>query len=698
MAISRTTQAQIEKGNFDALEADWFVSMGKTPEDLEHFVGIARALVGNGNEGRARTLLELYDDELRTKGLWPIRLAMLRKAGTILEPQAPRLHSMILATLKQVHAESKSLLGFVEKLGLQRAPDDVPKTWDKVDRLEALLQFDVGAIGWMEGKGAGRVVEVNLELESFKVDFESHKGLNVGFRAAGKLLKPLPQGHFLRRKLEEPLALVALKENEPPQLLRSVLESFARPMTAAEIKQALLGLVGDKEWTGFWNAARKHPQVVASSAGRQAYTWAASGEDALAALWTSFQRAEPRTKMELLRRNAERDPALARRMGAVLVEAGRQALATAPGLAFEIWYALERAGALPEDAGWSPDSLLAASDWKRTVFGIEDRLLRERAYTMLRERRADWTALFADALSREEDPRILDMLATGLAHADQAQLDRTIDSVLAGPRKAPASFVWLAEKAAEDETLRARNPIRLLQQLVVALADDAFSAYKMRLRALCESGSTLPRLISHLDEERAIQAADALGRASGLESYQRDRLINAIELRFPSLRRQTAQPLYATEASISHKKAELKQLLETEIPANRKAIEEARALGDLRENFEYKSARQRHEYLASRVAALHRDLERVAPIDGSRVETDEIRIGTRLVLRNDAGHTRNLTILGPWESRPEEGIVSYESEVAQTLLGKRVGDHVRVGEGTYRVAEISAWQEVVGSR
>jgi transcription elongation GreA/GreB family factor len=692
MAISRTTQTQIEKGNFDALEADWFTAMGKTPEDLESFVGIARALVGNGNEGRARTLLELYDDELRSKGLWTVRLALLRKAGGILEPQPNRLHAMILATLKQVHGQSKSFAGFLEKLGLQRATDDIPKTWDKVDRLAALLEFDVGAIGWMEGKGAGRVVEVNLELESFKVDFDAHKGLNVGFRAAGKLLKPLPPGHFLRRKLEEPLALVALKENDPPELLRSVLESYGRPMTAAEIKQTLLGLVSEKEWTGFWNAARKHPQVVASSSGRQAYTWAASGEDALAALWTSFQRADARTKMELLRRNAERDPALARRMSTVLVEAARQALPTNPGLAFEAWFTLERAGTLPEEAGWSPEGLLAGADWKRTVIGVEDRLLRERAYTMLRERRVEWCNLFAEALGREEDPRILDLLATGLAHGDRTLLDRTLDGLLSAPRKSPASFVWLAEKAADDEDLRARNPLRMFQQLVASLADEAFSSYRVRLRSLCESGSTLPRLIAHLDEEKAAQAIDAIARASGLEGYQRDALVNAIELRFPNLRKQVAQPLYATDASIAQKKAELRQLLEAEIPANRKAIEEARALGDLRENFEYKSARQRHEYLAARVATLHRDLERAAPIDPNRLETDEIRIGARVTLRSEAGAKRTVIILGPWESRPEEGIVSYESELAQTLLGKRVGDSAPIGETLYAVAEIAPYR------
>ena len=56
----------------------------------------------------------------------------------------------------------------------------------------------------MEGKGVGRVVEANLGLESFKVDFERIRGLTVGFKAAPKLLRPLDPDHVLRRKLGIP--------------------------------------------------------------------------------------------------------------------------------------------------------------------------------------------------------------------------------------------------------------------------------------------------------------------------------------------------------------------------------------------------------------------------------------------------------------------------------------------------------------
>ena len=133
---------------------------------------------------------------------------------------------------------------------------------------------------------------------------------------------------------------------------------------------------------------------------------------------------------------------------------------------------------------------------------------------------------------------------------------------------------------------------------------------------------------------------------------------------------------------------ELRRLLEEEIPANRRAIEEARALGDLRENFEYKSARQRHEYLAARAAGLHRDLGRARPIEAAKVDPTAVRVGTRVVLRGPAGEERAFTLLGPWDSQPELGVLSHESELATSMLGKAVGDSVALEGKAFTVGEI----------
>jgi len=691
MAITRTTQNLLAKGDFEGVEDEWLGRLAEDPDDLDYFVGVARALAGNGEEKRARMLLEMLDEQLR-EGRWAARLALLRRAGNLLLPP-DKLHPTIVATLTRLYGERSTWKGLTEAVGLHRAIHDLPKTWEKVERLEGLLAFDLGTVVAMEGKGVGRVVEANLGLESFKVDFERHRGLMVGFKAAAKLLRPLPPSHVLRRKLEEPEALRAAA---PPELLRITLQSFERSLTAGEIREVLAGIVGEAQWTSWWGAARKHPQVLASGSGaRQTYSWAESTGDAQDSVWRAFERAEPRRRLELLRREGARERALRERMTASLAETAAAAAESDPGLAWEIWFGLERSGGVPEARAplpWSPEALLGARDLGRLLAGIEDRLLRERAYLMAREQRADWPAVYRDTLGRETDPRALDTLAGGLAAGAPRELERFVDTLLAQPHRQPAAFTWLAERAAVDEAVRSRNPLRLLQQILGSLNRDEFAPMRQRLLALAESGSTVPRLLTHLTEDQAPQAEEAVRRAAALEPYQREQLVAALELRFQSLRREAAVPLYATPEAIAAKHAELQRIANVDIPANRKAIAEARAMGDLRENFEYKAARQRHEFLNARATALNAELARVRPIDTAGIDLSGVRIGTRARLVGPGGRERVITVLGPWESRPEADVLSYESDLGKQLLDKPVGAAIDLGGESWTLQSITPYR------
>src|SRR5260370_17704028 len=94
------------------------------------------------------------------------------------------------------------------------------------------------------------------------------------------------------------------------------------------------------------------------------------------------------------------------------------------------------------------------------------------------------------------------------------------------------------------------------------------------------------------------------------------------------------EPIYATAESLTQKRAELEHLLKVEIPANKKAIQVAREMGDLSENFEYKSARQRDEYLSARVGKLQTELSNVRFVDPATVDTSAGRVATKFALSN----------------------------------------------------------------
>ena len=658
MAVSREIQNLVAKGDMEAIEDAWLTRLDEDASDLDYFVGVARTLVGQGQPERAASLLEILEDQLAANAESTEdhhrRLELLRRTGKLFrEPE--EIHGTILETLKTLHGHHTSYEGMVKIAALDKAITDTRKNWDKMERFETLVQLDTGTVVWMQGKGSGKVVEVNLPLKSFKIDFDKHQGLMVGFRAAGKMLKVLDEDHILRRKKEDPEALKALVDGDPAELLRIALESYDEPMTAAEVKEAVGGVVPPKAWTRWWAAARKHPQVLTAAKGRQSYSWAASSQDAVDAAWVAFQRAEPRKKLDALRREGDRDATLRQRMAASLIELGAQNASTDPSLALEIFWALERASEAPEDPSWGPDALLSRTKVPAQVaLGILDKGFREKAYEGVRQVREDWMAAFLEILGQEDDPRLLDLIHDALSEDAPKELKQSLDRLIHQPRKNPGAFTWLAERASQDENLAGSQPLAMLRSLLGMLVDEDFVPYRVRLRSQVETGGTVPRILGLLNEEQARQADQILERAAGLEDFERQPLRTSLELRFASLEQESEAPLYALAASIETKREELVKLRHEEIPANRKAIEEARALGDLRENFEYKSARQRHEYLNARLASLAHDLSRAQPIDLGQAEGDAVRIGTRVTLK--AGEeTRTLTILGPWESDPDQG-------------------------------------------
>ena len=214
----RTLQEYRALGESASLEDDWISEIESAPEDLDYFVGLALPLATAGEEERTRALLELYDSEIRERGLWRQRLELLRRAGALVV-RPSRLQKELVTTLERLWTEKPNLRSLLEHVGLHKSNDDPARLWDQVNRLQSLLLYDVGEVVAMANQGVGKVVEVNLPLETLKIDFEKKRGVTVGFRAAAKMLTPLPADHLLRRKLEDPESLAKMREEQPAELL-----------------------------------------------------------------------------------------------------------------------------------------------------------------------------------------------------------------------------------------------------------------------------------------------------------------------------------------------------------------------------------------------------------------------------------------------------------------------------------------------
>ena len=124
---------------------------------------------------------------------------------------------------------------------------------------------------------------------------------------------------------------------------------------------------------------------------------------------------------------------------------------------------------------------------------------------------------------------------------------------------------------------------------------------------------------------------------------------------------------------------ELHQLEAVELTRVREAIAEARAQGDLSENFEYHAAKREQGRLLSRIRYKQRVLEFARVIDTSQLATDSIRLLSKVEMTNiTTGSTMAYTIASPHEANLREGKISIKSPIAQALVNKKVGDTVDV--------------------
>ncbi|MGD9563761.1 MAG: transcription elongation factor GreA [Pyrinomonadaceae bacterium] len=110
-----------------------------------------------------------------------------------------------------------------------------------------------------------------------------------------------------------------------------------------------------------------------------------------------------------------------------------------------------------------------------------------------------------------------------------------------------------------------------------------------------------------------------------------------------------------------------------------KDIQHAREFGDLRENAEYKAAKERQTMVQARISQLQQRLIEVDSIDISKIPTDRIAYGSKVVLF-DLEREEKITykLVTSEESDPDNGMISTVSPIGQAVLGKQEGDEVKV--------------------
>ncbi|MBO4319658.1 MAG: transcription elongation factor GreA, partial [Treponema sp.] len=169
----------------------------------------------------------------------------------------------------------------------------------------------------------------------------------------------------------------------------------------------------------------------------------------------------------------------------------------------------------------------------------------------------------------------------------------------------------------------------------------------------------------------------------GIDPKHRDALKKEILSKYPDfkfqeveIKQEVQKGLMVTAKMLDAKKAQAEKLEKETLPQIAKEVSEAREKGDLSENAEYDEAKKAQRLANDELNRLKNDLSQAITFDPSTVDTHSVSFGTTVTFKdNIANKDVTYTILGPWESDPNQGIISYLSPLGEHLLDATVGEN-----------------------
>jgi transcription elongation GreA/GreB family factor len=554
--------------------------------------------------------------------------------------------------------------------------------------------------------GFGRIKDWDAANDSVTIDFKSKKGHLMQFIYAAESLTPLPTGHILVQKAE---ALDALKQkaaSDPVAVVTDCIKSLGAQATADNI-QAMLSpdVIGAAEYKKWWEGAKRalkknglfYVPGKKNEALRQLEAANALGDSAMENLRLANGPKQVLTALAGVSKywpELKSDSVLnevSELLDATLGKVPKSQLAMQVELALARDEFLLQAGRERESG---PRSIVSLAPPNAPALStLLDQLPGSRQPKLLEALRLGlpegWPALFIALLPRANG-RVAEVIteafqAAGREPDVQAAVNRFIRE-----RNITCDFLfWLCKNRPEIYGVLIEP--QLFMAILSVLEKDQFSEIKKGTKLYELILGDKPLIAAILKDAPVGDVRDivrAILLSPVFEELDKRSLLASIIKLYPDVQAMVVgtdkgatqeAKLIVSWPSLKRREAELEDLDRNQIPQNSKDIAIARGYGDLRENHEFKSAKEMQTILARRKAELDAMLARAEGHDFANPDTSKVTLGTKVSLRDaETGEKLSYTILGAWDSDPVLGIISYQTPVARALLNHVVGDEAEL--------------------
>jgi transcription elongation GreA/GreB family factor len=568
--------------------------------------------------------------------------------------------------------------------------------------------------------GFGRIKTVDTVFARFTIDFQGKPGHPMDLAFAAESLKPVPKDHILARKATDIDAVRHLAAHHI-DLIKIVLNSYGGKATAEQVQQVLVPDVIADDWKKWWETARremkKDGHFIVPAKKTESIVYQEQEVSLQERLLADFRaakglKAHIAVVAEMIKVIADlRDKAAAaREVIAVLNPEIVSHQRTQPAVALEAVFARDE---LRHVAGLEPDAseVTSAQIWSQD--GIKFGPLLESIPAAKHHRALDsfkvanpdtWEETLRGAMNLVS-AKLAKEIASILVHSGKLeQLKETLSKLISQHTASSELLLWFGRER-NDDYADILGP-EVFRAMLTAMERDQFNEKRSnRLRDfILEDQELLGELTAYADIDVIKDLTRALQWSPVFDDMDKRSLLARLVKAHPAVQslvsgEQTKQDsaLLVSWESLERRRKEYEELVQKKIPANSKEIAVARSYGDLRENHEYKAAKEMQKVLLRQKDELEAALTRARGQDFANAKTDVVGPGT-VVRATDltTNQVETFTILGAWDSDPDQGIISYLTPVAMAMLNAKVGDEVEFelhgNKRRHRIDKIDAWK------
>ncbi len=587
-------------------------------------------------------------------------------------------------------------------------------------QVEPLAQLTVSGYCMHRSWGFGKIKTVDTVFARFTIDFPGKPNHNMDLAFAAESLKPIPKDHILARKASDLDGLRQMAALHHLELIKLVLNSYGGKAMPDQIQAVLVPDVIKDDWKKWWEAAKRelkkngHFQVPLKKTEPIIYqAKEVNLQDRLLGEFRAAKGLKARIVVagELLKNVADLEDkrAAATEVIAALNTEIATHQRTQPAVALEAMFVRDDIrgvagvapipGELTSKNIWTPEARLGA------LLEIMPATKHRRTLESFKEANPErWIEIVRATLNVVNAKLCRECAQLLIEQGKIDLLKETLARLISQHMASSELLLWLA-KERSDAFADILGP-EVFRAMLSAMERDQFNERRSnRLRDfILADQQLLIELIGSADLEVIKDLTRALQLSPCFDDMDKRSLLARIVKSYPAVQslisgEQTRQEsnLVVSWESLERRKDEYNELVQKKIPANSKEIAIARSYGDLRENHEYKAAKEMQKLLMRRKSELEAQLVRARGTDFLNVKGDVVTIGTVVRVTDlNSNQPENYTILGAWDSDPEKGVISYLTPVAQSLLNRKAGEEVEFDmDGTkkrYRIEAINIYK------